>query len=476
MRRWSTASLLAIPLLTLGACGDASSPRLSSSDLAKAGRLTFSVEQAAQLLAPVEELPNDGEVVRALAEFWMDYTLLALAATEPGEDGIAGLDLSSVLGPQENQSIIMRLREAVIDEEIQVSDAEIESFFEAERPGEEVRARHILLLFPTDATQAQMDSVRNLAISLRDRARAGANFASLASEWSEDPGSAQRGGDLDYFPRGMMVAPFEQAAFSLAPGETSDLVESQFGLHIIRVEDRRSPTLDEIREELRLGLQQERVAQAESIFVAGVEEAANVRVEDGAAALMRDVAEQDEQPLRGRSASRVIARFQGGTYTAGDFQKFLVSQGPGLRPQVVTAEDSDLLNFLDNLVRSELLLAEARSRGIQADQEEVQAVRESILDQYRQIAQIVGVSDIVIEAGQSREQAVNAAIQDILERVIRGQADVFPLQNLALPLREKYGHSISETAIPRVVERIDALRAAGTPDQGGDDPSEDDLS
>jgi peptidyl-prolyl cis-trans isomerase C len=466
MRRWSTASLLALPLLTLAACGDASSsPRLGSSDLAKAGKLTFTVEQAAQLLAPVEELPNDGEVVRALAEFWMDYTLLALAATEPSGDGIDRLDLTSVLAPQENQSVIMRLREAVINEDIEVSDEEIEAFFAAERPGEEVRARHILLLFPTDATQAQIDSVRNLAAELRDRARAGANFATLAAEWSEDPGSAQRGGDLDYFPRGMMVPPFEEAAFSLAPGEISDLVESQFGLHIIRVEDRRAPTLAEIREELRMGLRQERIAQAESIFVAGVEEAANIQIEEGAAALMRNVAEQDEQPLRGRSATRVIARYQGGSYTAGEFQTFLVSQGPGLRPQVVMADDQDLLNFLDNLVRSELLLAEARSRGITADAEEVRAVRDGILDQYRQIADIVGVSEIAISAGQSREAAVAAAILEIMERVIRGEADVFPLQNLALPLREKYGYAISETAIPRVVERIEALRAAG----GGQD-------
>jgi parvulin-like peptidyl-prolyl isomerase len=66
----------------------------------------------------------------------------------------------------------------------------------------------------------------------------GADFAALATEWSGDPGSAQRGGDLDYFPRGVMVAPFEEAAFSTEPGQVSEIVESQFGLHIIRVEDR----------------------------------------------------------------------------------------------------------------------------------------------------------------------------------------------------------------------------------------------
>jgi len=464
MRRWSTASLLAIPFLVLSGCGDASSPRLGSSDLAAAGPLRLSVEQAAQLLAPVQELPNDGEVVRALADFWMDYTLLALAVTEPNGDGIERLDISSILGPQESQSIIMRLREAVIDEEFEIGDDEVSVFFESQRPGEEVRARHILLLFPPDATQAQADSVRNLAVDLRDRARAGANFANLATEWSEDPGSAQRGGDLDYFPRGMMVAPFEEAAFTLAPGEVSDIVETQFGLHIIRVEDRRSPSLDEIREELRMGMRQERVAQAESIFVAGVESAANVRVDDGAAALMREVAEQPAQPLTGRLANRVLARYQGGSYTAADFQMFLIAQGPGLRPQVGMAEDQDLLNFLDNLVRSELLLSEAKRRGIGADPEESEAVRQSILDQYRQIAAIVGVSGITVAEGENRNDAVAAAVLGILQQVIRGEADVFSLENLMLPLRQQYGATLSESAVAKVVDRIEALRAGDLSD------------
>ena len=70
-----------------------------------------------------------------------------------------------------------------------------------------------------------------------EKVKAGEDFAELASEYSKDPGSAANGGSLGYFPRGVMVPEFEEVAFSLGVGEISDIVESQFGYHIIKVED-----------------------------------------------------------------------------------------------------------------------------------------------------------------------------------------------------------------------------------------------
>ncbi len=101
--------------------------------------------------------------------------------------------------------------------------------------GEQVRARHILISVAADASEEDSAAALSKAISLTQRLRAGEDFAALATQYSDDTGSGQQGGDLGFFPRGQMVAEFEEAAFSLPIGEISDPVKSQFGYHIIEV-------------------------------------------------------------------------------------------------------------------------------------------------------------------------------------------------------------------------------------------------
>jgi peptidyl-prolyl cis-trans isomerase D len=102
---------------------------------------------------------------------------------------------------------------------------------------EQVRARHILLKLASDAGDAEVAEVEARARGVLERLRADEDFAEIAAEISEDPGSKDNGGDLGLFRRGQMVKPFEDAAFSLEPGTLSDLVRSDFGIHIIWVEE-----------------------------------------------------------------------------------------------------------------------------------------------------------------------------------------------------------------------------------------------
>jgi peptidyl-prolyl cis-trans isomerase D len=117
---------------------------------------------------------------------------------------------------------------------VTVTPQEIETYYNSNiqqfQNPEEVRASHILL--KTDGKDEA--AVRKQAEDVLKQAKApGADFAALAKKYSEDDGSKVNGGDLDYFPKGRMVPEFEQAAFSMQPGQISDLVKSQFGFHII---------------------------------------------------------------------------------------------------------------------------------------------------------------------------------------------------------------------------------------------------
>ena len=120
---------------------------------------------------------------------------------------------------------------------IVVTNREVEAFYETVKDSlpvqpERVHISHILIR-PED--QDALLKAREILTQARD----GANFAQLAKKYSQDPGSAEQGGDLGYFGRGTMLPEFEQVAFALQPGAISDIVKTRLGYHIIRVEDRK---------------------------------------------------------------------------------------------------------------------------------------------------------------------------------------------------------------------------------------------
>ncbi len=118
---------------------------------------------------------------------------------------------------------------------------------------EQVHARHILLRIEPGASAEAIAERQQQAEALRARLAAGEDFAKVAASASEDPGSKESGGDLGFFKRGQMVKPFEDAAFALQPGELSPVFRSDFGFHVLRVEERKAAqlrTFDDVKEDL----------------------------------------------------------------------------------------------------------------------------------------------------------------------------------------------------------------------------------
>ncbi|WP_273720019.1 MULTISPECIES: peptidylprolyl isomerase [unclassified Bartonella] len=180
---------------------------------------------------------------------YLDMQALAKAARDKGIDKSEAYDKRMAV-MRDNVLQQLYFKQTIVD---QISDTDLETLYKKEIAAlpkeDEVKARHILV------------KTKKEAEAIVKRLNKGENFEEIAKKTSTD-GSAAVGGDLGYFSHGQMVKPFEDAAFGLKVGEyTKNPVESPFGWHVIKVEDRRlkqSPAFDDVKEMLRTQLIRER--------------------------------------------------------------------------------------------------------------------------------------------------------------------------------------------------------------------------
>lgn len=170
---------------------------------------------------------------------------------------------------------------ATVMQGIAVSEADLKAYYEQNvgryATPEERRASHILINAPASAPAAERQAAKAKATELLAQVRATpATFADVAKKQSQDPGSAPSGGDLSFFQRGAMVKPFEDAAFSLAKGGISDVVESEFGYHIIQLTDIR-PSVQRPLSAVKVEIENElKKQQAQREFADKAEQFANL--------------------------------------------------------------------------------------------------------------------------------------------------------------------------------------------------------
>jgi peptidyl-prolyl cis-trans isomerase C len=162
--------------------------------------------------------------------------------------------------------------EAEVAPKLAVTDQDLDTFYKGNpdqfKEPETVRASHILFGVAKDAAPAAKAATKTEAEGVLKRVKAGEDFAALAKQYSKDPGSAAVGGDLNFFPKGQMVPAFDAAAFAMKPGDISDLVETEFGFHIIKLTEKRTgrtvplaEVKDRLSEFLKQRKQQELVQQ-----------------------------------------------------------------------------------------------------------------------------------------------------------------------------------------------------------------------
>lgn len=276
MKNASRAAALAVMLVGAIAVGshDASA-QAQDKTIAKVDGKAVTEQDLAGVMASMSQqlaqLP-EGARRRAALDRLIDMKVLAAQADK---DGLGNNEefkqrLESVRQQLLiNEYIKVKVNAAVTDEMVKARyDKDAAAFV----PPEETRARHILVKTKEEAQAIIADLEK------------GGDFAEIATEKSQDPGSAKEGGDLGYFGPGDMVQPFDEATQKLKPGEiTKAPVETQFGFHVIKVEDRRKqkvPGFEEVKEQIRQAVVGERFAEA----LQGLKKNAKIEIDEAAVA------------------------------------------------------------------------------------------------------------------------------------------------------------------------------------------------
>jgi len=246
------------------------------------GDLAFAAEDMAQELSQMPPEERRAFLVRIL----IDMKVMSAAARE------AGMDQTEIFAQRREYLEERALRRAYFAEAIAASvteeavRAEYDAFVSEFEPVDEIRASHILVETEEEANtlKAELDG--------------GADFATLARENSIDPGAAN-GGDLGFFGRGMMVQPFEEAAFALEEGAVSAPVQSQFGWHIIRLEETRQsqpPAFEQVAPRIQNQLLMRTFSEKVDELMAGVD----ITIEDADLKARFDAQEAAENAAAGQ--------------------------------------------------------------------------------------------------------------------------------------------------------------------------------
>ena len=186
------------------------------------------------------------------------------------EMGISEAEIKSQI---ERNLAIRQLIDTQVIDKITISEADTKAYYDNnpnlfQKP-EQVKASHILIKVESDATDLQKAQARIEIAKIQQKLKDGQDFATLAREHSQGP-SAKNGGDLGYFGRGQMVKPFEDAAFALKPGQVSEIVETQFGYHLIKVVDKQPERImaySEVKDRLNQHLKTQRIDQEAKKYI-----------------------------------------------------------------------------------------------------------------------------------------------------------------------------------------------------------------
>jgi hypothetical protein len=429
------------------ACGAASNPDVA----AKVGDKQLSTTRLADILGN-SQAPLERDVARSIAELWVNYQLVGQAAAK----GDSLTDKATMDDALWSNVENMRVKKFYDTYQKTWDTVKFGSDEERFNSGEAMAARHILVKVEPTATPEQKEAARKKAEGIRQEATA-ANFAKLAAK-SDEPGAAERGGDLGIFGKGMMVPEFEKAVMAIKPGEISPVTMTSFGYHVIYREK-----YEEVKDKFGPMAKQRNAAIADSVYLAASEKAAGVKLESGVAITAKAIA---RNVLGYAKDNSKLASYKGGELTASEFADWLAAYPPQsqVRPQLIAAPDTLVEKFVRQIVRNELMLRAADSTKTKIDTAEMSNLYLNYKNAVSQTLGGLGVDQAKLadsaKKGGDKATIASARIEAYFDKLVKNEAQFVDVPYpVARALQKKYSFSVNDAGLDKAVEKAKSVRA-----------------
>jgi hypothetical protein len=420
---------------------------------AEAGALELPAQRLADMVAGVTKGQRQ-RVTRETADFitdtWVDYALFSQAVAL-NQLPVDSASVAEAVWPELAELKGTHFHDTLMTRRAAMSDSAADSLY-----GTDVRVLQHILFGARNAPPPVKEATRKKAEATLGRVRKGADFSQLASELSEDPGSKVDSGYLPPSPKGRFVASFDSAAWALQPGQTSGVVETPFGFHLIR-----RPPLREVRGRLDDYLLEHAGVALDSIFMDSLAQTSKIEIAGDAATTMRAALGATEESRR---SEQKISTYKGGELTVQQFLRWVRALPPQYLQQLKAADDSTLRRFARVLTQNTLLLREADAAGIRPTELEWKTLERRYLSQLDTLKTEMGLTggdltDTTVSAAE-RQKVAGLKMEQYFDNLIAGKTTLRPMPSaLATLLRERLPFRINQAGVERAVGIAKELKA-----------------
>jgi hypothetical protein len=459
MRR--VVSAAAVVMVTVMATGCDSVRGLftaKSTVAAEVGNQALSSERLAKILGAARGIQLNRESADLVAGLWTNYTLFAQAVAEkkPVADSATA---AQALWPQLFELRANRWHDSVAARLSPPNPNLADSVYNA---GTLRVLQHILFVAQQGAPDSVVKKARAQAEATLKQLKGGADFGELATKLSKDPGSAADKGYLNPSPKGAFVPAFDSAGWALAPGQTSGIVQTNFGFHIIR-----RPPLEEVKDRLTRVSSRDVLRAKDSAYLDALSKSKQLTVAKNATALMKAAL---AAPEKSKGSGSAITTFTGGKLDVSEFLRWISTVPPQFSQQLKAADDVQLTQFATMLSQNILFVKQADSAKVTVPAEEWQklygAYKGQVDSLITEMGLNTGVAGDSTASARDRRDAALKKVDDYFDKLITNQIRLRPLPvALSAVLRERTTNRMNDTGLNKALElaRAEQAKTGGAP-------------